>query len=509
MLTEEEFAKTAAIAFVEELSSLGINLPQEQAEGIFKEAGIGGNLIQGLSKGFGAIKNFGQKATGFVKNEVGHLQTAVGNRMASPLGVSTFSKFMPSDQANTVRSGLGGLVDYAKGAIQRAAPNAFSKLQGLQKKVQTGLPAVQASSKATGAAAGIVQSNFGNQLSQGVQGYLDTHHPVMSGMVGTGVSSAIQGATNLGGKVLNAVQRFRPQQPMQMKAAMAHTAMNEAFFDELGHIGGGLGVTIFELAKNAAISDEQAEKALNRYENLSKNNLSGSQVARYAVVGGAAGPVSAALGNAIKGGRPPGLSLLSHLADAKAPGKANALRALAANTIKGSVTAGAVPIIRHHLDRKAELNTVKQYAKEKGLLPKKPIAIEKDSAMTGATPAKPWSASESVDLALKTAAGAPTRGGFLMASEVPSWRQPSLQKAIQHQPQVIQEKLSAATTPAGRLAQSKRVGLPSLSVKTPPGPSIADQSVTMGSRMPGANKTTIGKRPMPKFTTEGGMQVGG
>lgn len=95
----------------------------------------------------------------------------------------------------------------------------------------------------------------------------------------------------------------------------------------------------------------------------------------------------------------------------------------------------------------------------------------------------------------KQAAGAPTRGGFLMASEVPAFRSPSLRSPLQLQPANIVTKMGAATTPAGRLASTRRVGLPKSSPA--PGASIADSVPTFGQRMPGANKTTIGKIQPP------------
>lgn len=92
----------------------------------------------------------------------------------------------------------------------------------------------------------------------------------------------------------------------------------------------------------------------------------------------------------------------------------------------------------------------------------------------------------------KLAAGAPTRGGFMMASEVPAFRHPDIQRPMHHtRPQQIVEKMGSATTPAGRLSASRRVGLPK--VTAPPGPAIADTVPTFGQRLPGANKTTIGK----------------
>ena len=97
-----------------------------------------------------------------------------------------------------------------------------------------------------------------------------------------------------------------------------------------------------------------------------------------------------------------------------------------------------------------------------------------------------------------------------MASEVAPWKQPKLHTPLQSDPPQIVEKMGAARaewlqkragaiTPAGRLASSHRVGLPKVSA--PPGPSIADTVPTFGQRLPGANKTTIGKRSIREVPT--------
>ena len=114
-------------------------------------------------------------------------------------------------------------------------------------------------------------------------------------------------------------------------------------------------------------------------------------------------------------------------------------------------------MVRNHMDQQAEKGVLKKYLKQQP----KTSTIEKDSAMSGHTPAKPWSARESAD-----------------------WY-----------------KIGGAITPAGRLAASRKVGLPKMSA--PPGASIADTVPTFGSRLPGANKTTIGKRTMPAIPTLG------
>lgn len=252
-----------------------------------------------------------------------------------------------------------------------------------------------------------------------------------------------------------------------------------------------------KVAAAGPVSKEDAGAALQRYKKLEDAAPTMKQVGRYAGIGAVAAPVATVLKDAISGGKP----LLG--------GAGNRLRTLAGNAVAGALTSGGIPLVRAHLDREAEKNTLRKYVAQ-GVAPK--IAAkkkEKTSAMSGVTPAKPWAAGEYADMG-KMGAGAPTRGGFLMASEVAPWRQPKLHTAIQHEPQQIVEKMGAAraewlqkragaTTPAGRLASSHRVGLPKVSA--PPGPSIADTVPTFGQRLPGANKTTIGKRSIRETPT--------
>lgn len=354
-----------------------------------------------------------------------------------------------------------------------------------------------------------------------------------------------------------------------------------------------------KVAAVGPVSQEDATAALQRYKRLEDGAPSMRQVGRYAGIGAVAAPVAAGLKDVIRGGKG---------ADWK--GRTGA-RNVIGTAVAGALTSGGIPLVRAHLDREAEKNTLRKYvaqgvapkiasvpaasgvarvkeiftgsrakslrdqagvatgradqhfrdatrghtrfmdyhlasetkhrdaatrlnieanverAKQVGaiggtaaaatgavigakkLLGKKDAEKEKTSAMSGVTPAKPWAAGEYADMG-KMGAGAPTRGGFLMASEVAPWRQPKLHTAIQHEPQQIVEKMGAAraewlqkragaTTPAGRLASSHRVGLPKVSA--PPGPSIADTVPTFGQRLPGANKTTIGKRSIREVPT--------
>lgn len=396
-----------------------------------------------------------------------------------------------------------------------------------------------------------------------------------------------------------------------------------------------------KVAAAGPVSQEDAAAALQRYKKLEDAAPTVKQVGRYAGIGAAAAPIAAGLKDVISG------------APKVLGGPGARLRTVAGHAVAGALTSGGIPLVRAHLDREAEKNTLRKYvaqgvaarptepgkvasarqilsakatglrrvgqvfsgsrvkpliedsaaavregsdafkeSKRKGtraneliswaekmepitgepqrharanarlyheeaqqhgaegaahvargaalkreakverrkqvgaiggtaaaatgaavgakkLLGKKDAEKEKTSAMSGITPAKPWAAGEYADMG-KMGAGAPTRGGFLMSSEVASWRQPKLHTAIQHEPQQIVEKMGAAraewlqkragaTTPAGRLASSHRVGLPKSSA--PPGPSIADTVPTFGQRLPGANKTTIGKRSIREVPT--------
>lgn len=110
----------------------------------------------------------------------------------------------------------------------------------------------------------------------------------------------------------------------------------------------------------------------------------------------------------------------------------------------------------------------------------------------------------------KSAEGAPTRGGFAMASDVPAFKGPNLRTGIQKDGDMLPDGVTynasdfkrvkftkrgaAALTPMGRLAQTKAVGMPK--VTAPPGPSIAEiakpKGPGFGSGISGAYKGTIG-----------------
>lgn len=111
-----------------------------------------------------------------------------------------------------------------------------------------------------------------------------------------------------------------------------------AFFDELEKLG--------------AISDEQARRSLDRLDSLEKSKPTMGQVGRYAALGAAAGPAIGAASNVLKGKNPLDFST------------GNKMRGVIGEAAKGALGMGAVPLVRSHLDRRAEKSTLRQYMKQ-------------------------------------------------------------------------------------------------------------------------------------------------
>jgi len=104
-------------------------------------------------------------------------------------------------------------------------------------------------------------------------------------------------------------------------------------------------------AKKAAVSDEQAQSAINRLDTLERNKPTVRQAARYGTIGAVAGPAISMIGNKVSG-KPLFSGSSVH-------------RALAGDAVKGSLAAGAIPMLRSHLDRRAEVGTLKNYLAER------------------------------------------------------------------------------------------------------------------------------------------------
>lgn len=122
---------------------------------------------------------------------------------------------------------------------------------------------------------------------------------------------------------------------------------------ELLRLGAVLPEQALELAKTAEVTADQARRSFDRLDTLERNKPTVGQAARYGAVGGLGGAAIGAVGHAIEGG-----SLLK----GDTP-KAKLLN-LAANTAKGALGGGALPLARAHLDRRAETGTLRRFMQE-------------------------------------------------------------------------------------------------------------------------------------------------
>ncbi len=110
-----------------------------------------------------------------------------------------------------------------------------------------------------------------------------------------------------------------------------------------------------ELQKLRAVIEEQARRSMDRLDTLEKSKPTMGQMGRYAAIGAAAGPAVKAVSNLVKG-KP-----LSDFGQVVGSGVRGALRGVAGDAAAGAAAAGAVPLLRGHLDRKAEIGTLKKY----------------------------------------------------------------------------------------------------------------------------------------------------
>jgi hypothetical protein len=106
--------------------------------------------------------------------------------------------------------------------------------------------------------------------------------------------------------------------------------------------------TLDELVKLGAVSEDQARAALDRLEALEKNKPTGEQALRYGGLGAGAGLASRALGDAVEHG---GAGALERALP----------RRYAAAAVTGGLMAGAIPMVRSTLDRRAEMGKLRSY----------------------------------------------------------------------------------------------------------------------------------------------------
>lgn len=267
----------------------------------------------------------------------------------------------------------------------------------------------------------------------------------------------------------------------------------------------------FQQSKYAEeISREEAAKSLDRLESLEKQKPTAGKIMRYAGIGAVAAPAINIARNVVSGGR--------HWSGAskdalKAMGGARASsRALASHAIGGAATSGLIPLMRHQMDRHAEMSRLKEYvAQHEGKAKEGSFATSEYSTpiegpkrlhqasylphakMAGIGPESGMSTSEY--------SGPLSYGRFPMASYQPGFRAPNLRaKPFENPWQQIYEgemKVGAVMSPSevgspkAQLGSSMKVGKPKTTA--PPGPSIQQVAKPEGFGQPiaGAKKTTI------------------
>lgn len=182
----------------------------------------------------------------------------------------------------------------------------------------------------------------------------------------------------------------------------------------LGHLG----------HTKAAADKSDLEKSLGRLQKMEEDPPEAKQLGRYAMVGAAVVPVASLIGDAIEGS-----PLLKYTPNNKVDLFATGRR-LAGKSITGAITSGFVPVLRHQLDRSAEIQQLR-------------------AALA------------------KAEAPAPAETAAKIATAL----------------------IPSGHTPAARLASSRRIGEPRMTNLE--GPSLAQQSRTFGKVQPGTSKGSI------------------
>ena len=180
-----------------------------------------------------------------------------------------------------------------------------------------------------------------------------------------------------------------------------------------------------ELEKLGAISAEEARRAMRDYESLERNKPTPADALRYGAIGAVAGPTISGISDVIKGSKP-------FAPVAGQSGWKGVARNIAGTAVAGALGSGAVPIIRHHFDRRAKMKTLQQFmdeheaqqeARAQGMAPKIAAPL---LAATGKTPGRVLENAQRVGTALHNAP--PGKGLGALKPKAPTIGIPGLPK---------------------------------------------------------------------------------
>ena len=202
-------------------------------------------------------------------------------------------------------------------------------------------------------------------------------------------------------------------------------------------------VVLDEMEKVGAVSEEEARRALDRLDTLDRNELTGQQVARYALLGGVSAPAISAIADTIEGKKPFGWST--------APGgKQQALRSIAATAVKGAIGTGLIPLVRNALDRNAEKSKLRSFVGSLDMPRPEELAPPK------------------LGFATSEYSGPTSGGGFNLVSDLPTKPAPSLKapvmktataiKASEILKEAMVTRIPGGSTPGARLRSARTIG---------------------------------------------------
>ena len=121
-----------------------------------------------------------------------------------------------------------------------------------------------------------------------------------------------------------------------------------------------------EFLKLSAVTREEAEGALKRLKTLEETKPTGGQIARGALAGAGAGTLATIANNLVSGRIVGGIRDVVKAAPGGRAAMAKQVGLSALGTLGGNIAGttafgAAMPILRGHLDRKAEIAKLKEY----------------------------------------------------------------------------------------------------------------------------------------------------
>jgi len=145
-----------------------------------------------------------------------------------------------------------------------------------------------------------------------------------------------------------------------------------------------------EMNKLGEVDPVEFERSVARLEKLENDKPDPKQLGRYAAIGATLSPVASALEKAV-GGDP----ILQRSPSGKVL-KLKSLRSQVGRSVGGAIGAGLIPVVRHHLDRAAERESLRRQIAEIEMAPKAAEAAWRFKPITFGSPKQQLSRAQRV-----------------------------------------------------------------------------------------------------------------